>query len=120
MVDHFSGDHILHKMVSSDANDTPSKPKEPVSFSKPNLSIKKEGFGVVIKFEKGDAEAVRIYSKRSYEENFTLLANVSGNFFIDSRPNTFNAPELREYIAYFVADDKQIGQPSDVVLIIKK
>jgi hypothetical protein len=88
--------------------------------SKPSLIIKKEDYGVIIKLKASNADSVNIYSKRSSEDNFTLLAQVTSGYCIDSRPNLFGAPELREYMAYYVKNQKQVGQASDVVLIIKK
>jgi hypothetical protein len=120
MVEYLSGDHIIHRLV------TPTNPEnesysEPIDlFSKPRIVIKKDDQGVIINFDKAQADCIRLYSKRSSEDNFSLLTESSGNYYIDTRPNSFNAPELREYMAHYVKNNVQVGQSSDIVLIIKK
>lgn len=121
MVEYLSGDHIIHRMVSSnnssENNDSVEKTEE---ISKPRIFIKKDDLGVVIKLEKSANSAVKLFSKRGSEEHFTLLAEVSDSQYLDTRENTFNAPELREYMAYHVKNNMQLGPTSDIVLIIKK
>jgi DNA-binding transcriptional MocR family regulator len=122
MEDFLSEDQNIDKSISSNStseNDFGYAPSE-VS-SKPKLNIKKSNNEVVISFDKNEADSIKIFSKRSYEDNFSLLAEIAPDSnYVDNRPNSFNAPELREYMAQYVKKDAQMGASSDVVLIIKK
>jgi hypothetical protein len=114
MVEYISGDHIVHKMIVSDPTN------KGLEVVKPKLSVKKEEIGVIVRLTSMEGELAQIYSKRSSEDNFTLLAEISNTEYVDKRPNLFGAPELREYKAVFLKQQKMHGVPSDVVLIIKK
>jgi hypothetical protein len=122
MVELFSGDHIIHRLMSpANQEVSDSRPTEKAEdLSKPELSIKKKDGSVIIEFKKNEADSIKLFGKRGSEESFTLLAEISGLTHTDTRPNIFNAPELREYKAHYVKDNKQTGLPSDVTLIIKK
>lgn len=123
MVEYISGDHIIHRLVNSNnssSSDLNEELLKPEALPKPKLSIRKDSDGVIIKIEKSPAHPVKIFTKRGSEDNFTFLAQVSENQYADTRPNAFNAPELREYMAYYVSEEVQVGPASDVVLIIKK
>lgn len=120
MEEYFSGDQVIHRFVSSTPSDYQDSAEPADAPAKPKMSIKKDDGCVIIKFDQKSDLPLRIFSKRGSEENFSLLAEISGNQYPDNRPNTFNAPELREYMACYVKNDVQIGPASDVVLIIKK
>jgi len=114
MVEYISGDHIVHKMIASDPTN------RGLEVVKPKLSVKKEEIGVIIRLTSLEGEFAHIYSKRSSEDNFTLLAEITNTEYVDKRPNLYGAPELREYKAVFMKQQNIFGVPSDVVLIIKK
>jgi hypothetical protein len=121
MEEYLSEDQGIHKMgtFNTSENDFGYSPID-VS-SKPKLNIKKNNNEVIISFEKNEADSIKIFSKRSYEDNFSLLAEIAPDAnYVDNRPNSFNAPELREYMAQYVKKNSQLGLSSDVVLIIKK
>lgn len=87
---------------------------------KPQVTVKKEDHGIVVKVGNFQADAIRIFSKRSTEDKFVLLAQVPSAQYTDTRPNLFGAPELREYIVQFIRNERQVGETSDIILIIKK
>jgi len=120
MVEYLSGDHIIHRMVSSNNSSDNHDSVEKTEESKPRLFIQKDDKGVIIKLEKNASSSVKLFSKRGSEDSFTLLAEVSDSQYLDTRENVFNAPELREYMAYHVKNNTQLGPTSDIVLIIKK
>lgn len=119
MVKNVSREKISQKKMNRDLKDRSIVDSSEMT-EKPEISIKKGDNEIIVSVSNYKAEAIRIFSKRSSEEKFSLLAQVSSPVYVDARPNLFGAPELREYMVQFVRNDKQIGIASDVVLIVKK
>lgn len=82
----------------------------------PKLSVKlKDGYPN-LRFSKGKAQGVRIFSKRGSETEFTFLAIDTRSPYVDIRPNlTEGVPERREYHAFYFEDDRIVGQQSPIV-----
>ncbi len=88
------------------------------STARPELTLSREGSGVVIKFKKNKTSGVYIYSRRGSEKEFTLLAVDTAPPYYDNRPNLVTGQgETREYKAWYFLDDAIIGQESGVVSI---
>jgi hypothetical protein len=88
--------------------------------TKPKFQIRRERNKVFLQFADTKSSLVKIYSKRGAEESFSLLAEISGAEYIDERPNLFEAPEIREYIACFAGKENNKDNFSDIALIINK
>lgn len=90
----------------------------PTSDWKPTFKVKLDGGIVVVSFLKEYSDGVKIYSKRTGDADFVFLANDTYPPYNDTRPKLeATRPETREYMMYFIYDDEQVGQPSDIVSI---
>ncbi|MCF8257814.1 MAG: hypothetical protein K9J06_09680 [Flavobacteriales bacterium] len=84
----------------------------------PELKLKMEGGDIVISFKKGAAQGVKLYSKRGSETTFTFLAVDTRSPYVDNRPNLVEGvTEKREYYAFYLVDDAQVGDQSPTVSI---
>lgn len=84
----------------------------------PELSVEMEGGNPVIKFVKSISDGIRLYSRRGSETAFTFLAVDTRSPYVDNRPNQNpGTPETREYYAYYIVADEQVGSQSDVISI---
>lgn len=85
---------------------------------KPTLKAKIVGGNVVISFDKQKMDGVKIYSKRTNEADFAFLSIDTSSPYEDNRPK-LNAPlpEERQYYAYYLCDDEQVGQQSDILRV---
>ena len=84
----------------------------------PELSVSLEGGNPVIKFIKSTSDGIRLYGKRGSETAFTFLAVDTRSPYVDNRPNqTPGTPETREYYAFCIVADEQVGTQSDVINI---
>ena len=91
----------------------------PPSEVKPALKAYLSGGQVVIEFNKGEQVGVRIYSRRAPEAGFSYLATDTHSPYNDTRTKLVeNAPEERQYYAYYFSNDFDIGQQSDVVTVV--
>ncbi|MEW6160073.1 MAG: hypothetical protein AB1813_21800 [Verrucomicrobiota bacterium] len=74
---------------------------------------------VELTFNKEPYQGVAIYSKREGETQFTFLARDTYAPYNDSRPCLVTGkPELREYRAIYLLADDEVGQFSDVVIVV--
>lgn len=87
--------------------------------AKPFLTATINGNLVIIGFDKPyGVDGAKIYSRRTGETDFTLLAYDTESPYHDSRLNRHgNVAEVREYYAIFFDDEQEIGLRSDVVSI---
>ena len=90
---------------------------DPNTF-KPDLSAEIVGGEIKIRFKKGRCEGVNIYTRLKGQTTWTKLSFDSHSPYVDNRPlaNT-GTPEVREYMAYGVLNDQQIGLQSDIVSV---
>ena len=73
---------------------------------------------VRIKFKKLGADGINLYSRLSGQTAWTFLARDTNSPYDDHRPLAApGVPETREYQAFGVLKDDQIGQPSAIVSV---
>lgn len=83
---------------------------------KPTLKSKLVGGNIVISFNKQKMDGVKIFSKRTGETEFTFLAVDTASPYEDNRPKlNAGTPEERQYYAFYLLDDEQVGQQSDIL-----
>jgi len=74
---------------------------------------------VTVKFDKGDLEGVKIYSKRGSETHFTFLGTDTHSPYHDNRPKlAADVPEERQYYAFYFQNEYEVGQQSDIVTAV--
>ncbi|MBC8385250.1 MAG: hypothetical protein H8E57_07000 [Candidatus Cloacimonetes bacterium] len=84
----------------------------------PKLKIKILGDLTNLKWKKGYSEGVNIYSKRGDEADFTFLARDTASPYHDTRENLISGKsETREYYAFYIIDDVQVGLRSGIETI---
>jgi len=91
----------------------------PLEEMKPTLKGEVSGGIVEIKWDKQGMEAIAAYCKRGSEVSFSFFEKDVESPLKDDRPKLDpSAPEERNYYAYYVDDDENIGQQSDIVTVI--
>lgn len=90
--------------------------------AKPKIKAKAMPHGVVeIGWSKGKADGVNLYSQRGDDPAFVFLARDTASPYVDNRPLVVSGkPEQRQYKAICVADDQEVGQFSDEVVVTAK
>ena len=84
----------------------------------PILKLSLKGGAPNIGYKRGTTEGVRIYSKRADETSFTFLDVSTRSPYVDTRPNVVpNVAETRQYYAFYIVDDEQVGNQSATVSI---
>jgi hypothetical protein len=69
-----------------------------------------------IKFKKSGTDGMNIYWRKKGETVWKFLSRDTNSPYDDHTPlTTPGVPEVREYQAFGVVSDEQIGQPSDIV-----
>ncbi len=97
----------------------PELPVVKSSDKKPVLGCTLNGQEAILKFRRLGTDGINIYSRRAAETEFTFLAISTHSKFPDTRPKLdMTKPEQREYYAYFVESDAEIGQRSNVLKVI--
>ena len=85
---------------------------------KPKISGQAIGDHVQLKFGKGESDGVNFYWRKNGETVWKFLSRDTTSPYNDHTPlTTPGVPEVREYQAYGVLNDQQIGQPSDIVSV---
>jgi hypothetical protein len=93
-------------------------PPEDVTQLKPVLNTKVNGAVAFIKFRKGEADGIKLYSRRGTESEFTLLASTTQSPYVDNRHKILGSqPEQREYYAVYFIDMNDIGLISDTIKV---
>ena len=105
----------LISFESGIANKRPGKEVSP----KPYLRVIRTKDSVILEYDMGKQESIRIYCRRETEENFTLLTETSQSPFADTRSNLNEYSETREYKAVFSKNDKPVGE-EDLIKIKTK
>ena len=73
---------------------------------------------VRLKFKKNGADGINIYSRKQGEPGWKFLARDTNSPYDDHTPLTApNQAEIREYQAFGVLGDDQIGQPSAILSV---
>ena len=71
-----------------------------------------------LKFQKGGVGSVNFYWRKVGETVWRFLARDTNSPYDDHTPATTpGGPEVREYLAFGVVNDVQIGLPSDIVTV---
>ena len=79
----------------------------------------KRGGVVEIGFDLRTSEGVNLYSWREGDIEFKYLARDTCSPYVDNRPLLVaGKPEKREYQGWFVRNDEEYGQASDIIVII--
>ncbi|WP_299670817.1 hypothetical protein [uncultured Polaribacter sp.] len=87
--------------------------------AKPTLSAEAFPGYVRIKFIKGGFSGVNIYSRIKGSVGWSFLSRDTSSPYEDQRPlENPNVPETREYMAIGLKGDDEIGQESDVVVVV--
>jgi hypothetical protein len=67
---------------------------------------------------KGPTQGINLYYRLRGESSWTYLARDTNSPYNDHTPlKVANTPETREYQAFGVLNDQQIGLPSDIVSV---
>jgi hypothetical protein len=93
----------------------------PIDYStvKPKLIAVVAANAVTVKFDKGDMEGVKIYCKRGSETHFTFLGTDTHSPYHDNRPKLVaDAPEERQYYAFYFQNEYEVGQQSDIITVV--
>lgn len=94
----------------------PDLPATDLSQLRPSPSVKVIGQIVYLKFTKGEADGVKIFSRRGSETEFSMLAFSTQSPYIDNRPKlNASQPETREYYMMYFVDMNEIGIVSDTI-----
>ncbi len=93
-------------------------PENTATLGAPQLKIEMKGGQPVISFVKRNSDGIRLYSKRGSESEFTFLAVDTRSPYTDARPNQVpGVSETRQYYAYYIKNDEQVGSQSAVISI---
>lgn len=86
---------------------------------KPSLTVSLEVNQPLVGFKKEGLSGISLYRKRGEETVFTFLAKDTYPPYLDSEPKLVEGqPEAREYKAFFLDSDDEVGLESDVVKIL--
>lgn len=86
---------------------------------KPSLTVSLEANQPVVGFKKEGLTGISLYRKRGAETTFTFLGKDTYPPYLDSEPKLVEGqPEAREYKAFFLDGDDEVGLESDVVKIV--
>ena len=95
-----------------------STPFNPDTYKATILSAEAFTGYVRLKFQKGGVGSVNFYSRKQGESEWKFLSRDTNSPYDDHHPlTTAGVPEVREYLAYGVVNDVQIGQPSDIASV---
>ena len=94
-----------------------TSPFDPNTY-KPKISAQVIGDHVQLKFGKGQTDGVNFYWRKQGETVWKFLSRDTNSPYNDHTPlTTPGVPEVREYIAYGVLNDVQIGLASDIASV---
>jgi len=86
---------------------------------KPELTVRLEVNQPLVGFKKEGLSGVSLRRRRAAETVFTFLAKDTYPPYLDSEPKLVEGqPEAREYKAFFLDGDDEVGLESDVVKIV--
>ncbi len=98
----------------------PSAPLTPAVLdeAKPVLHARLSAGLVQLRFTRRPFEGLNIYTRKKGEGSWRFLNRATASPFIDTNPlATDSHAEVREYQAFGVRKDKEVGRASDVVVI---
>jgi hypothetical protein len=83
--------------------------------AKPALRGFFAGGKVRIHYTRGRFDGINVYGRRQGENEWSFLARDTRPPYDDPRPPV--GAEIREYRAFYVSHDEEVGQPSDIVTV---
>ena len=87
--------------------------------AKPELKDKSEGGNIKLGFNLYEWDGINIYRDLDDGEGMVFTARDTDPPYYDTKPKLDpTKPEKRQYMAYFVDGDDQIGLPSDIITVI--
>ena len=104
--------------ISADLQISATEPTVNPEVYKPELTANVFGGYVRLKFKKRGVSDVNLYVRHPGDPTWRLLARVTKSPYDDLTPVAVpGTAEVREYQAIGVMQDKEIGQPSDIVSV---
>jgi hypothetical protein len=104
--------------ISADLQISATGPTVNPDVYKPELAASVVGGHVRLKFKKRGVSDVNLYVRHPGDMTWRLLARVTKSPYDDLTPVAApGTAEVREYQAIGVMQDKEIGQPSDIVSV---
>jgi hypothetical protein len=98
---------------------TPATPLDKVAAQAPTLVVRADQGTVVGRYTKHSHQGINLYCCRAGEDDYTLLGRFNMSRWDDSRPNLVpGQPEERNYYAFFVDKDRQVGARSSIVTVV--
>lgn len=92
--------------------------EDTTTLTAPKLKVEMVGGSPVISFNKSKSDGIRLYSMRGTEKSFGFLAVDTRSPYVDNRPNEEEGiPETRQYYAFYIKADEQVGSQSDTVSV---
>lgn len=86
--------------------------------AKPKVRVEAVGGRVHIKFTRRPFDGINIYTRKKGEGTWRFLSRATQSPYADPTPlASANVAEIREYQAFGVRKDREVGQPSDVLVI---
>ncbi|MFC2092685.1 hypothetical protein ACFLSV_02180 [Bacteroidota bacterium] len=86
---------------------------------KPTLTVSLQVNQPLIGFKKEGLSGISLYRRRGAETEFTFLGKDTYPPYLDSEPKLIDGqPEAREYKAFFLDGDDEVGLESDIVKIV--
>jgi hypothetical protein len=104
--------------ISTDLQISATGPTVNPEVYKPELAVSVVGGHVRLKFKKRGVSDMNLYVRHPGDMTWRLLARVSKSPYDDLTPVAVpGTAEVREYQAIGVMQDKEFGQPSDIVSV---
>lgn len=98
---------------------SPAAPLDKVGAQAPSLVARADQGTVQGRYIRHSHQGINLYCRRAGEEEATLLARFNMSRWEDSRPNLIpTQPEERNYYAFFVDKDQQVGLRSSIVTVV--
>lgn len=88
---------------------------------KPALRAVRQAGKVELRFTRGQLDGINVYTRKKGELPWLPLGRASRSPFVDATPVTSaTGSEVREYRAYGVYRDEEVGQPSDIIVVASR
>lgn len=85
---------------------------------KPALRASSQGGKIELRFTRGRLSGINVYMRKKGESTWQSLGRAARSPFVDATPVTSaTGSEVREYRAYGVLRDEEVGAPSDIVVV---
>lgn len=96
-----------------------SKPQVVPSAIKPTISATVQMGLIRIRVQRNGAETAEVFTRLAGQAHWTGLGRITRATYDDLRPLAqAGVPEIREYMAIGYIGDQQVGQPSDLKVVV--